>query len=733
MRTLVAVVICALAVTTLEAASRFTGIVVDSSGAPVPNATVTVGTLSVNTGDDGRFEVAEGPDGEVDVLASAPGFAATTIRVTGGAADARLVLRPAPLVDAVVVTASRGVERLSTASAATVVTSAELLNSPGGSLDDILRNTPGFSLFRRSSSRVSNPTTQGVTLRGVSGSGASRTVVLADGLPLNDPFGSWVYWNRVPEAAIERVEVLRGATGDLYGTDALGGVVQVLTFAPDRTRLRMTAEAGSHGTGRGSVYGSTRRGMWEALGAAELSRTDGVIVVGEESRGTVDVPADSDYVTGVVGAGYAPGPWHAAFRINFYDENRGNGTPVTINTTDWTQVSGDAGGAVAGGAWLARASGGAQEYSQTFSFVAAGRATERLTRSQNMPSRFATYSAQWTRGFGSTSILAGMEGKRTDADVEEINYAATGVVTIPPLTGGVETSHALFGRVSLLPVENLTVVLGGRVDFWRSTPAIATLAKHSANVFSPRASAQWRLSNQASLMASVYRAYRTPTLNELHRGFSVGQIVTNPNPELDPEALTGFEGGILLTRGITSARLTGFWNQLSGAVTNVTVSPADAPIVRQRQNTDTLRASGVEIEADVRPFPRWTFSGLAVATRSRFASAPQQPQLVGNRAPQVPGFQLGATAMYADPRGFTGTLQARVLGSQFDDDLNSAAFELNGFTVVDASASQELVRGISVFAAIENLFGEDYDTGRTPIRTIGWPRSFRMGLRMFLP
>src|SRR3970040_676668 len=95
--------------------------------------------------------------------------------------------------------------------------SAELANSAAGSLDDALRNSPGFSLFRRSSSRVSNPTTQGVTLRGVSGSGASRTLVLADGLPLNDPFGSWVYSNRVPQAAVDRGGVVRRAVGDLDG------------------------------------------------------------------------------------------------------------------------------------------------------------------------------------------------------------------------------------------------------------------------------------------------------------------------------------------------------------------------------------------------------------------------------------------------------------------------------------------------------------------------------------
>ena len=173
---------------------------------------MTVGQASATTGDDGRFAFPNAPDGEVVVTATAPGFAAATLNVNGDTAAARLVLQPAPFLDAVVVTASRGDERLSTPAATTVVTSAELLTSGGGALDDTLRSTPGFSLFRRSSSRVANPTTQGVTLRGVSGSGASRTLVLADGVPLNDVFGSWVYWNRIPQMAVERVEVVRGAT-----------------------------------------------------------------------------------------------------------------------------------------------------------------------------------------------------------------------------------------------------------------------------------------------------------------------------------------------------------------------------------------------------------------------------------------------------------------------------------------------------------------------------------------
>ena len=244
------VVLLALAITALVGAGapgttdgqtagrRITGVVVDASGAPVPDAAVRLvvsGTpiAEASTGADGRFAFDAAPGGEAVVEARAAGFApATTVVPREDATEARIVLAPAGLSEAVTVTASRGSPGLATPAPASVLTSAELVNVAAGALDDVLRATPGFSLFRRSSSRTANPTTQGVTLRGLAGSGASRTLVLADGFPLNDPFGSWVYWNRVPQAALDRVEIVRGATGDLYGPDALGGVVQVLTFDP---------------------------------------------------------------------------------------------------------------------------------------------------------------------------------------------------------------------------------------------------------------------------------------------------------------------------------------------------------------------------------------------------------------------------------------------------------------------------------------------------------------------
>ena len=136
-------------------------------------------------------------------------------------------------LEPVVVTATRTEQRLGeTPASVTVLTREDIGRTAAQSLDDLLRQVPGFSLFRRSSSLVSHPTTQGVSLRGIGPSGASRALVLLDGIPINDPFGGWVYWDRVPLQSVEQVEVVRGGGASVWGNYALGGVINIITRRP---------------------------------------------------------------------------------------------------------------------------------------------------------------------------------------------------------------------------------------------------------------------------------------------------------------------------------------------------------------------------------------------------------------------------------------------------------------------------------------------------------------------
>jgi outer membrane receptor protein involved in Fe transport len=732
-----ALFVCAAALPAGAApASVVSGVVLDGSGAPIADAWVSVengAAPATRTRTDGRFTLEVALGGPVVVRAKAPGFAESSARVEPGAdaSAVRVVLQPAPVTETVAVTASRGAERLAGPESVSVLASSALLTSAAGAVDDALRSTPGFSLFRRSSSRVANPTTQGVTLRGVSGSGASRTLVLADGLPLNDAFGSWVYWNRIPQAAIQRVEVVRGAAGDLYGADALGGVVQILTFAPDRTRLRAIADLASHDTARASLFGSTRLRGFDAAVSGEWLATDGVPVVARADRGPVDIAAQSDYRVAAASLGREWGAFRAALRGSVSAEDRGNGTPRQVNSTDWRQVAGDAGGPLAGGVWSLRGSYGTQTYYQTFSAVAADRASERLTSEQRTPSCFGTASGLWSRAWPSFALLAGAEGRRTRSTAREVRYSVAGVPSDAPVSGGVEQVRSLFLRGTFAAGGRLTLAAGARGDFWTSDPRDAALPRHELSFFSPRASASLKLGPSAALHASAYRAHRTPTLNELHREFRVGNALTMANPLLDAERLTGAEAGALLTRKLVSARATAFFHNLDDAVANVTLRTTPTQITRQRQNAGRVRATGLEFEADLRPHPRLAASALVVLTHSRFRGTPALPALENKRVPQVPRYQFGASATYTDPRTITLFAQVRAYGAQFDDDINQ--FRLGEFTVVDASATRAVTSSVHAFAAVENVFDREYDTGRTPVRSVGWPRTLRFGLRLFRP
>jgi outer membrane receptor protein involved in Fe transport len=728
-RLFLALFLCTVLTSTAAAQnSPTTGIVIDASGAPIAGATVAIESggktaRTVDTGPDGRFSLEESTDKSAVLRVRANGFAESVVPLNSGDTTLRIILYPRPLTESVTVTASRGAAGVDTAASSTIVSSAELLTSAAGAVDDALRNTPGFSLFRRSSSRVANPTTQGVTLRGVSGSGASRTLVVADGWALNDSFGSWVYWNRIPRAAVDRIEVVRGATGDLYGADALGGVIQVLTLDADKPRIRGIFEGGSHETYRASGFGGRKFGDWAISGGAEVQRTEGVYVVAEEDRGAVDVRADSDYQSGFGAASYRGATWRATLRANFASEDRGNGTPLQVNDTEWRQFAGDVNGSLAGGFWTARVTGGSQDYFQTFSAIAANRQTERLTNDQTVPGDFFTAGGQWMRAWKAADILVGLEGRQTDADLNGTTYPVTGAPVPTSMPDLEEQNASVYGRIRFAFHPDLSLVVGARGDHWKST--------RSEDFFSPRASLTWRASDLASLQFSVARSYRTPTLNELYRGFRVGNIVTNANPLLAPERLTSVEGGVLLGHETASVRITAFKNVLDDAISNITLSTTPTLITRERQNADQLGSSGVEIEGDVRPNRRITLSGFGAFTSAHYTNTPKQPAIQDKRVPQVPVYSIGVGMIAEAPRVATFSVQARFVGAQYEDDLNELV--LDEYAVVDASATRSLARSVQLFLGVENLFDVEYDVARTPVRSIGWPITVRAGVRLFLP
>ena len=598
----------------------------------------------------------------------------------------------AQLSESITVTATRTETRVADTPASVVVLSRQTLeNTAAPTLDDALRQVAGFTLFRRSGSRVANPTSQGVTLRGVGASGASRALVLDDGVPLNDPFGGWVYWGRVPRASLDRVEVLRGGASDLYGSSAMGGVIQFLRRKSPA--LSIDASAGSEATGAVSAFLGNARGSV----AVDLFSTDGYVLVRPEQRGAVDVEADSRHAS-------IDGTFRheAAFvRGSYYSESRNNGTPLQENDTAVRQLA--AGTNL--GAWTLRAYGTDQDYFQTFSAIADDRQSERLTVEQTVPSRGVGGSAQFTHAFGQRHVLvAGAEGRRVRGTSEEVRF--TNTATFDVAAGGTQETAAAYVEDLFAITPALSVTGGLRADWMRS--------ENTETQLNPRLSVLWRANDALSLSASGYTAFRSPTLNELHRGFRVGNVNTLPNANLKAENLAGFEVGAR-TR---NARLTLFWMTVTDAIANVTLSATPALITRQRQNLGRTRSAGAELDAEWRLGSDWRAS----ASWLYVDATVREGDLRGNRVPQVPRHQ--ATAQLAWKT--IGT-QLRWSTSQFDDDLN--ALPLDGYFVADVFASHPIRAGLEATLAVENVFDGESEVSATPVVTVGQPRAVRVGLR----
>src|SRR5262245_55402170 len=186
--------------------------------------------------------LAQAPDGGSPPPTPSPEASPAALALEPTAASANTSNSPAMET---VVTATRAPRPIrEVTSTVTVLPREELERSPGVRIDDILRSVPSFATFRRTSSVAADPTAQGVNLRNIGPSGVSRALVLLDGVPVNDPFGGWVYWRSLPRLGLEQVEIAPGAASALYGSAALGGVVELVSRRSQRRGLDLDASWG---------------------------------------------------------------------------------------------------------------------------------------------------------------------------------------------------------------------------------------------------------------------------------------------------------------------------------------------------------------------------------------------------------------------------------------------------------------------------------------------------------
>jgi hypothetical protein len=300
---------------------------------PIPSALVIAAqsgrTTTATAAADGTFSL---PDVTLPVTIEVKADGFTTVRRVVDASPITITLAPSGIHESIVVTgAAKDDEWRRPRTGTTVLSADTLANQPAVTTDEALRVIGGFSLFRALRHRDPRIRRRMGSPCAVSPRQARAAVGAVRRRPAQRRIRRWVTWTRIPDLATSSIAIDRGAQGSTFGSDALGGVLDISTRTGDRNSVQVAATGGSLGVGAidGSAGGRSGHAAW--FGAASWFRTDGVIPVAPESRGPVDVPADAEW-------------WNAFFKTSIGDvrhrltfsalagsDDRGNGTPLQRN------------------------------------------------------------------------------------------------------------------------------------------------------------------------------------------------------------------------------------------------------------------------------------------------------------------------------------------------------------------------------------------------------------------
>lgn len=584
----------------------------------------------------------------------------------------------------------------------TVLTEEQLQQIPGVELDDRLRQVPGFSLFRRSSSLVANPTTQGVSLRATGSSGASRTLVLWDGIPMNDPFGGWVYWDRIDPGYISDIQIDRGAATSVFGDRALGGTISILSPPPSQQHVFADFLTGNNTTEDVSAAYSNLWGLWGLSVHSRDVTTDGYYIVPNSIRGIVDTRANVQFGTGDVFLDYLGTPDRLSVHFDVLVEDRNNGTRLTHNSTGLGML-----GANYSHTWtndqISLVGYHTQEqFHSTYSSIAANRDSETLTSRQTVPIQDTGGALYWQHHAKHWETIGGLDADDTRGISNDYSYS-THILT---RSGGTLLQHGEFAEGDMIfgPARFFT---GIRQEF---------TGQHAEMFVSPNGGVAIGMHN-FRWRASGYRSFRAPTLNELYRNFRVGNALTLANPNLIPEQLVGVEAGVDWSRENTHVSVTLFRDSLNNLIDNATLSTTPTLILRQRQNFPSALSRGIEAGVN-QHWGHWSAQAGYMYADARLAS--------GDRIPLVPKQQGTASLMYARKNTLVSA-GVRAFGLEFDDDLNQ--YLLPGYAVLEVAVQERITSKLFALGSIDNLLDHTYLVALTPYPNSGQPRLWRVGLR----
>lgn len=584
------------------------------------------------------------------------------------------------VTDTIVITASRGEGGISTAtlgSSATVLQPIDLRNRQTVIVSDILRDVPGIAVNRTGA-------VGGKTQIRIRGAEANHTLVLIDGIEAADPYAGEYDFATLTADPGARVEILRGEQSALYGSDAIGGVINYITASgremPD---FAAQVEGGSFGTVDGAVRGGGTVGDFDYVIGGAYSSIGGYVVAPGGKR---DIGSKIGTLNGKIGYQLGDLTLRAVARYNHTDAD--------VNDQDYflTGNAIDAGGTYTNSAFYALV--GANYAALD------GRWVTDLSAQMNNSRRHA-YDDDGIETFGNT-------GRRRKVSLASTLKLGDDNV-VHAITGAVDYEHEEFRGTSLFvtgsnpfrSTENWGVVgqyqltIGDRIGLGGS------VRKDFNNRFRDtttwHAQASYRFDFGTRLHAAGGTGVKAPDFSELF-GYSPTSGFVG-NPDLKPEKSTGWEVGAEQSFLAGNARIdvTYFKATLRDKIVSVF-----SPIYTVDNLAGKSPHEGVEVSANFVLPAGFRFDGSYT-----YLTARDEADIRLVRRPKNIG--SANLAWRAQDDRFGANVTVRYNGKALDNNFATFVTEtLRAYTLVNIGADVEVVPGLSVYGRVENLFDKDY-------------------------
>ncbi|RLB92270.1 MAG: hypothetical protein DRH50_09995, partial [Deltaproteobacteria bacterium] len=458
-------------------------------------------------------------------------------------------------LDAIVVSATRtGIPMFDAPQSVTVITGEEIMASPFERVEDIVRSVPGMYNFRHYSLQT-NGIVSPLKMRGV---GSNRILLLVDGVPQNDNFNNaiaWVAWGHIPKETIERIEIVRGPSSSLYGSEGLGGVIHIITKKPKiRRRTSIRGEAGTADTYGVFGFHSQKIDEFGFMVAGGYEESDGFYMTERPESYNIKRDREAGKVLGKATYDLTPTS-DLSFTALYYDHETGKGREFFYDelTLDqyWMNYSrkGDAVD-LKGLVYLNRADKTAFQDTAKDNYTS-------LLRKEKMPSTTWGADIQGTVPFRSWAKLTlGAAYKQATWDYDDDYVASTRDVGAE----GEQQFISPFANVDFRFLdESLIVNLGVRYDWIETSDGANRDSQASAGKpaynnkydsetegsISPKLGIAWHPTDKTTIRASGGKGFRAPSLFELYKVHvrGGGTYYREANPDLDPEEIWSYDVG----------------------------------------------------------------------------------------------------------------------------------------------------------------------------------------------